>query len=95
MLGEPLRRLLRDNPLPADTALDALVRRVRLVCTVYDAKTGTYRTDYGLLLQAIGGTLFALTMLWFFIAERRARRRARSVPPAPSAAPAAPTPLAR
>ena len=92
-LGEPLRRLLRDNPLPADTALDALVRRVRLVCTVYDAKTGTYRTDYGLLLEVAGGVTFALAMLWFFIGEWRAQRRARRalrqpgrpVPPAPLA----------
>ena len=93
MLGEPLRRLLRDNPLPADTALDALVRRVRLVCTVYDAKTGTYRTDYGLLFEVAGGVTFALAMLWFFIGEWRAQRRARrallagsrAAPPAPPA----------
>jgi len=90
MLGEPLRRLLRDNPLPADTALDALVRRVRLVCTVYDAKTGTYRTDYGLLLEVAGGVTFALAMLWFFIGEWRTQRRARR---AMAAAPAPTTPL--
>jgi protein SCO1/2 len=77
MLGEPLRRLLRDNPLPADTALDALVRRVRLVCTVYDAKTGTYRTDYGLLFEVAGGVTFALAMLWFFVGEWRTQRRLR------------------
>lgn len=80
-LGEPLRRLLRDNPLPADTAMDALVRRVRLICTVYDAKTGTYRTDYGLLLEVAGGVTFALAMLWFFIGEWRAQRRARRTAP--------------
>ncbi|HEY6510365.1 MAG TPA: SCO family protein [Burkholderiaceae bacterium] len=92
MLGEPLRRLLRDNPLPADTTLDALVRRVRLVCTVYDAKTGTYRTDYGLLFEVAGGVTFALAMLWFFVGEWRAQRRARrataAVRPAPPAPPA-------
>jgi len=95
MLGEPLRRLLRDNPLPADTALDALVRRVRLVCTVYDAKTGTYRTDYGLLLEVAGGVTFALAMLWFFVGEWRTQRRLRrALPAAGPAAPAAPpTPL--
>jgi protein SCO1/2 len=97
-LGEPLRRLLRDNPLPADTALDALVRRVKLVCTVYDAKTGTYRTDWGLLLEVAGGVTFALAMLWFFVGEWRAQRRARRTQalqraPAPVAAPAPPAPL--
>jgi protein SCO1/2 len=92
LLGEPLRRLLRDHPLPADTAFDALVRRVRLVCTVYDAKTGTYRTDYGLLFEVGGGVTFALAVLWFFVGEWRSQRRARRgvqaathAPPAPSA----------
>ena len=91
MLGEPLRRLLRDNPLPADTALDALVRRVRLVCTVYDAKTGTYRTDYGLLFEVGGGVTFALAMMWFFVGEWRTRRRLRrAARPAGPAAPHSP-----
>ncbi|MFI4931635.1 MAG: SCO family protein [Burkholderiales bacterium] len=96
MLGEPLRRLLRDNPLPADTALDSLVRRVRLVCTVYDAKTGTYRTDYGLLFEVAGGVTFALAMMWFLVGEWRTQRRARRrAPPAAGAVapPAPPTPL--
>jgi protein SCO1/2 len=95
MLGEPLRRLLRDNPLPADTALDALVRRVRLVCTVYDAKTGTYRTDYGLLFEVAGGVTFALAMLWFFVGEWRTQRRLRRAAGAASrtSPPAPPTPL--
>lgn len=92
-LGEPLRRLLRDNPLPADTTFDAVVRRVRLVCTVYDAKTGTYRTDYGLLLEVAGGVTFAVAMLWFFIGEWRAQRRARRAQAHPAAPPAPPAPL--
>jgi protein SCO1/2 len=97
-LGEPLRRLLRDNPLPADTGFDALVRRVKLVCTVYDAKTGTYRTDWGLLLEVAGGVTFALAMLWFFVGEWRAQRQARRAQvlkrtPAPAAPPAPPAPL--
>jgi len=96
MLGEPLRRLLRDNPLPADTTLDALVRRVRLVCTVYDAKTGTYRTDYGLLFEVAGGATFALAMVWFFMGEWRTQRRLRrrvQAAAGPAAPPAPPTPL--
>lgn len=94
MLGEPLRRLLRDNPLPADTAFDALVRRVRLVCTVYDAKTGTYRTDYGLLFEVAGGVTFALAMLWFFVGEWRTQRRLRRAAgtAGPASPPAPPTP---
>jgi protein SCO1/2 len=92
-LGEPLRRLLRDHPLPADTTLDTLVRRVKLICTVYDAKTGTYRTDWGLLLEVAGGVTFALAMLWFFGAEWRAQRRARRALQR-AGTPVAPTPTA-
>ena len=76
-LGEPLRRLLRENPLPAETALSGFVERVRILCTVYDEETGTYRTDYGLILEIAGGVTFALAMLWFFIAELLNRRRVR------------------
>lgn len=76
-LGEPLRRLLRESPLPAETALGSFVERVRILCTVYDEETGTYRTDYGLILEIAGGVTFALAMLWFFIAELLNRRRLR------------------
>ncbi|MBI5256346.1 MAG: SCO family protein [Burkholderiales bacterium] len=76
-LGEPLRRLLRDAPLPAESALTGLVERVRILCTVYDEQTGTYRTNYGLVLEIAGGVTFALAMIWFFVAEWRTRRRLR------------------
>jgi protein SCO1/2 len=76
-LGEPLRRLLRGAPIAPQSGLADLVERVRIICTVYDAETGTYRTDYGLILEIAGGLTFILVMLWFFIAEARSRRRDR------------------
>ena len=85
-LGEPLRLLLRDAPLPSAGALGDLIERVRILCTVYDAETGEYRTDYGLILEIAGGVTFALAMLWFFFNEWRARRRLRRTEP-PLAAP--------
>ena len=74
-LGEPLRRMLRDAPMPADMPLADLIERVRILCTVYDPETGTYRYDYGLFLEIAGGVTFALAMVWFFLAEWRNRRR--------------------
>ncbi len=76
-LGEPIRQLLGSAPVAQQIRLDDLVDRIRLLCTVYDPKTGTYRVQYGLLIEIAGGVTFALAMLWFFLAEWRTQRRAR------------------
>jgi len=76
-LGEPLRRLLKDQPLPPQLRLADIVDRVRLLCSVYDPATGTYRVSYALALEVAGGITFVLAMLWFFALEWLARRRAR------------------
>lgn len=76
-LGEPMRLLLRDQPMPPGLPLAELIERVRILCTVYDPVTGEYRTNYGLVLEIAGGITFALTMAWFFFAEWRNQRRTR------------------
>jgi protein SCO1 len=76
-LGEPLRRLLRGAPIADRNGLADLVERVRIICTVYDPETGTYRFKYGLILEIAGGVTFMLAMLAFFIVEARKRRRGR------------------
>src|SRR5690606_15426301 len=54
-LGEPLRQLLRGAPIPQSLSLTDLIERVRVLCSVYDAETGRYRYDYGLILEILGG----------------------------------------
>ena len=76
-LGEPIKQLLANAPVPQQLRLDELIDRVRILCTVYDPKTGKYRVQYGLLIEVAGGVTFALAMLWFFLAEWRTQRRAR------------------
>ncbi len=76
-LGEPLRLMLRDAPMPASLPLAELIERVRILCTVYDPITGEYRYNYGLIIMIAGGLTFALAMAWFFLLEWRAQRRAR------------------
>ncbi len=76
-LGEPMRLLLRDQPMPAGLPLSELIDRVRILCTVYDPVTGTYRTNYGLVIEIAGGVTFALAMVWFFLLEWRNQRRLR------------------
>lgn len=87
-LGEPLRRLLNGAPLPPGAPLAELVQRVRILCTVYDPKTGEYRYDYGLFLEIAGGVTFAVAMAWFFLLEWRTRRQMRRIA-RPAAAPLA------
>lgn len=79
-LGEPVRQLLRGAPLPQTLRLADVIDRVRILCTVYDPKTGGYRYDYGLILEIAGGCTFFLAMIWFFAAEWRTRRRSRRLP---------------
>ncbi|MGZ8260139.1 MAG: SCO family protein [Caldimonas sp.] len=79
-IGEPLTLLLSSRPVPLQSSLSALVDRVRILCTVYDPRTGTYRVDYGLPLEIAGGLTFAITMLVIWLNERRARRAARRAP---------------
>ncbi|MBI5720273.1 MAG: SCO family protein [Burkholderiales bacterium] len=76
-LGEPLRRLLLDAPLPAQDRLAAVVERVRILCTVYDPDTGTYRYDVKLILELIGGAMFFLSVLAYLGLEWRRQWRAR------------------
>lgn len=76
-LGEPLRRLLADQPLPAQLSLADIVEKVRVLCSVYDPKSGTYRVSYSLAFEVAGGITFAVAMLWFFALEWRERRRLR------------------
>ena len=83
-LGEPLRLLLRGAPMPRQLGITELIERVRIICTVYDPNTGTYRYNYGLIIEIAGGVTFLIAMLWFAALELRNhwRARRRAVPPA-------------
>lgn len=74
-LGEPLKQLLAGAPLPARPQLVDIIDRVRLLCTVYDPKTGTYRVDYSLAIEVAGGLSFVIFMAVYMFNEWRGRRR--------------------
>ncbi|HMA10215.1 MAG TPA: SCO family protein [Ramlibacter sp.] len=76
-LGEPLKQMLLGAPLSPSKPLAGILDQVRLLCTVYDPKTGTYRVDYSLALEVAGGLTFIAAMAWFMLGEWRARRRER------------------
>lgn len=78
-LGEPLKMLLAGQPVESNELIEHLVDRVRILCTVFDFKIGTYKVDYTLPIQIAGGVTFFVLMLIFFINEwRSSRKMARS-----------------
>jgi protein SCO1/2 len=76
-IGEPIKQLLANAPVAQTFRLEDLIDRVRILCTVYDPKTGKYEVKYNLLLEISGGVVFLLAVLWFFLAEWRTQWLAR------------------
>jgi len=76
-LGEALKDLIAGQPLPPQGAITELVDRIRILCTVYDPKTGAYRVDYSLALEIAGGLTFILSVALYMLNEWRVRRRER------------------
>lgn len=80
LLVDPLKQLVWGEPLDEAGMIDRLLDRVRLLCTVYDARGDRYVFDYSLFAGMLIGVLFlGSVMLWLALEMRRARRRARTV----------------
>ncbi|WP_354005161.1 SCO family protein [Ramlibacter cellulosilyticus] len=77
VLGDDLQLLLAGEPLPPAGVLAGVVDRIRILCTVYDPETGTYRVDYTLAWEIAGGVTFILSMALYMLNEWRVRRRER------------------
>ncbi len=71
----PLKQLIAGAPVADATDLSSIIERVRLLCSVYDPETGTYRVSYGLVLEFAGFATFLAWIVWFFFSEWLARRR--------------------
>ncbi|HYD77679.1 SCO family protein [Ramlibacter sp.] len=76
-LGEALTALVAGQPVPQQGLLEELWDQIRIVCTVYDPDTGTYRVDYSLIWEIAGGLTFILAMALYMLNEWRQRRRQR------------------
>jgi protein SCO1/2 len=78
MLVGPLKALLTNAPIPRPT-FENVFERVRLLCTVYDPRTGRYRLDYGVVLEIlIGLSLVGATSVYLLREWHRNRRRLRA-----------------
>lgn len=77
-LGEPLRQILTGTRMvEGDVGLMDIIDRVRILCSVYDPRTGRYRADYTLYFMIAGGATFFVAMLWFLLSEFRGRALSR------------------
>lgn len=76
-LVDPLKRLVLGQRI-AETSLPALVDTVRLICSVYDPRTGRYRFDYSLVLSIVIGVLcFTAVAVFIWRSWRRQPVRER------------------
>lgn len=74
-LVEPLKQLITGTPVADAAGISAILEQVRILCSVYDPRTGKYRVSYAIVLEVIGGATFLLWIIWFFLNEWLSRRR--------------------
>jgi ABC-type glucose/galactose transport system permease subunit len=53
------------------------VERVRILCTLYDPRTNTYRFKTTVIGEIVSFAAIAITLVWFIWHERRRRRKAQ------------------
>lgn len=70
---EPLRELLAGKPVTQLGSIDELIDKIRILCTVYDPKSGRYRYDFTFILEVAGGLTFFFSVMIFFYRELRGR----------------------
>jgi protein SCO1/2 len=74
LLIDPLQVLVTGTPMPL-ASLAELVERVRIVCTVYDPKSGRYRFKTSVIGDVVSFVLIGVTIFGFLWHDRRKRRR--------------------
>jgi protein SCO1/2 len=76
LLINPLKGLVLGNAWePTDWR--ALAEKVRLLCTVYDARSGGYRLNYALFIEIFAGLTVLFGILFYLGREMRRHRAAR------------------
>jgi protein SCO1/2 len=86
-LLEPLRNMIYNvkstGPIydfdTAESGFAGIAKSVRLICTVYDTKTGKYTLDYSFFYGIGMGIIFSLLIIWWIVGEyRRSPKRNHS-----------------
>jgi protein SCO1 len=75
LLVEPMKDLTLGRPSPDDGLMARMGNRIRLFCTVYDAKADRYYFDYSLFVGIlIGATFLGWAMIWLALEIRHRRQ---------------------
>lgn len=75
MLVGPLRELVIGSPAPAPS-LAGYLDKLRILCTVYDPRSGRYRLDYALFIEIAAGLSILGGTAWYLLGEWRRQRMA-------------------
>lgn len=76
-LVDPLKELIEGTPVPVSSFAD-LIDRVRLLCTVYDPRSNTYRFKTVIIGEIVSFAAITLALVWFVWRERTRRRDGRA-----------------
>lgn len=77
-LVEPLKDLVWRRPNESDTLLGSIGKRIRLFCTVYDARGDRYYFDYSMFMGMLFGGVFILGIGAWTWREMLLKRRRRA-----------------
>jgi protein SCO1/2 len=75
MLAVPLRELVTGAPAPAP-GVAGYLDKLRILCTVYDPRSGRYRLDYALFIEIAAGLSILGGTAWYLVSEWRRQRPA-------------------
>jgi protein SCO1 len=73
----PLLQLAQNAPVP-DNTVQAFLKQVKLLCTVYDPSAGRYRLNYVVIIELLVGTSVMIGGIGFVAFEWRRRRRTQA-----------------
>ncbi len=79
LLVDPLKELIEGTPVPV-RSLGELIERIRIVCTLYDPRTNTYRFKTSIIGEVVSFIAITLAIGWFIWHERRRRRKGQGLP---------------
>jgi len=65
LIVEPLKQLIAGAPVAQTNTLSDIFDRVRIVCSIYDPRTGQYRVNYVLIFEIAGFLTFFIYISWY------------------------------
>lgn len=74
----PLKELILGTPAPSYD-LAAIIEKVRLLCTVYDPRSGRYRLNYAVFVEILTGLSVLVSLLYVLLGAWWRNRRLRNV----------------